>query len=145
MKSIFHDTRLAVVMSILVLWGCSLVPASAGKDPYNGIIPLNEIYEKLGVPVDSGHGRGRHECPRPNDFELLRWMTSHSPPMMSILTPHRIGSSSWAKFTTLPVPISASSRRRGAKSSCTMAGQIPSCLRCIPWTTMIGWWLPRAV
>ena len=48
------------------------VPASAGSDrytdhdQYNGIIPLSEIYEKLGVSYP-----GRHGCPNPEDFEPL--------------------------------------------------------------------------
>lgn len=71
MKCIFRYASLSWAMMILVLWICSPLPASACNDQYNGIIPLNEIYEKLGVPVDSGHGHGRHGCPRPDDFELL--------------------------------------------------------------------------
>lgn len=71
MKNSYRSARLSVVMLISMLWGCSLISASAGNDHYNGIIPLNEIYEKLGVPVDPGHGRSGHEYPRPNDFELL--------------------------------------------------------------------------
>ena len=37
-----------------------------GNDQYNGIVPLSEIYEKLGVPFEPWHG-----CPSPSDFELL--------------------------------------------------------------------------
>ena len=56
-------------MLIVTLLIAGPIPASAYNDhpdPYNGIVPLSEIYEKLGVPY-----HGRHGCPIPEDFELL--------------------------------------------------------------------------
>lgn len=57
----------AVLIVALLIAGP--IPANAYRDhhdPYNGIVPLSEIYEKLGVPY-----HGRHGCPSPEDFELL--------------------------------------------------------------------------
>lgn len=66
MKGFLRLTGLTVAMLVLALLIAIPLPASAGNDQYNGIIPLSEIYQKLGVPY-----RGRHGCPSPEDFELL--------------------------------------------------------------------------
>jgi hypothetical protein len=69
MKRVFRYTRFTGAISILLLLISGPLSASSDNDLYNGIIPLSEIYEKLGVLPDSGHGQGRHGCPIPKDFE----------------------------------------------------------------------------
>jgi pimeloyl-ACP methyl ester carboxylesterase len=66
MKSFLRFTGLTGAILVLALLIAIPVSASAGHDQYNGIIPLSEIYEKLGVSF-----HGRHGCPSPKDFELL--------------------------------------------------------------------------
>lgn len=69
MRGFLRLPGLAGALLIVALLIASPIPASAyhdHHDPYNGIVPLSEIYQKLGVPY-----HGRHDCPNPEDFELL--------------------------------------------------------------------------
>jgi feruloyl esterase len=66
MRSFFRLSRLTGTILVLGLLIAGPALASDHRDPYNGIVPLSEIYDKLGVPY-----HGRHGCPSPEDFELL--------------------------------------------------------------------------
>jgi len=73
MQRVSRFTMVAGVMLALVVWLCNPISAGAGDYIYNGIIPLEEIYETLGVPYDPGQPdcKYRKKCPNPQDFELL--------------------------------------------------------------------------
>jgi len=73
MKRVFRFASVTGAILALVVWLCSPIPAHAGGNIYNGIIPIEEIYATLGVPFDGAKpcDDNRRQCPNPKDFELL--------------------------------------------------------------------------